>query len=154
MGADPEYLASLVREAVQGFSEHLGLAPVRLVEGEFLTRVQVGPQHLQQDGYVHAGVLSTLADHTAGYAAYSVVEPGRRILTIEFKINFLAPADAEVVECRGVVLKRGRQVVVTEAEVFALRGGSRTLCAKALLSMANVPGDRVRPPQARRAATP
>jgi len=127
MAADPTYLESLLRDAVQGFGGHLGIAPVRLTEGEFLTRLEVGPQHLQQNGFVHAGVQSTMADHTAGFAAYSCIGPDRRILTVEFKINFLRPADADAVECLGRVLERGRSILVTEAEVFACLGTQRSL---------------------------
>ena len=85
----------LMRDAVQGFTAHCGLTPVSLEPGRFVTRVDLRDHHLQQDGFVHAGLIATLADHTAGYAAYSLVAENRRILTVEYKINFLNPARGE-----------------------------------------------------------
>jgi len=136
-------LEFLVREAVQGFTEHCGLTPVSIDPGRFVTRVSLQDHHLQQDGFVHAGLIATLADHTAGYAAYSLVSQNRRILTVEYKINFLNPARGRYVECRAEVIKPGKTLLVVESEVVALRGEKETLVAKALLTMAAVPMDKI-----------
>ncbi len=71
------------------FIRHLGIELVDVGPGHCETRLQVVPEHLQQHGSVHAGVITTLADHTAGGAARTEVPEGHDVLTIEFKINFL-----------------------------------------------------------------
>jgi len=136
-------LRFLAADAVQGFTAHCGLTPVSLQPGRFVTRVRIRECHLQQDGFVHAGLIATLADHTAGYASYSLVPPNRRILTVEYKINFLAPATGEQLECRARVIKPGTSLLVAESEVYAITGSEKRLVAKALLTMAAVPQEKV-----------
>ena len=99
----------------------------------------VSPRHLQQDGYVHAGVQATMADHTAGGAAGSLAAEGELVLTVEFKINFLRPALGERLRCRAAVLRQGRTVNVAESEVYAQRDGAEKLVAKAMVTLALVP---------------
>jgi uncharacterized protein (TIGR00369 family) len=140
---DPERARFLARDFVQGFPAHCGFGVERVEEGFFKTFCPVRPEHRQQDGFVHAGVLATLADHTAGYAAYTLVPPDRRILTIEFKINFLKPALGDRVRCRARVLSPGRTVLVTESEVFASRTGPDRLVAKATVTLMAVPANRL-----------
>jgi len=136
-------LKFLVEDAVQGFTAYCGLEPIAIEPGRFVTRVHLLAHHLQQDNFVHAGLIATLADHTAGYASYTLVPKNRRILTVEYKINFLAPARGEFLECRARVIKPGRSLLVAESEVYAVRGGEETLAAKALLTMAAVPVEKV-----------
>lgn len=118
------------------FIAHIGLELDTLAEGLCTTRLQVRPHHLQQNGVVHAGVLATLADHSAGGAAFSTLAPGHYPLTVEFKINLLRPARAGVLLCVARVLKTGRQLVVAESEVFADDVQPRRLCAKATVTLA------------------
>ena len=139
-------LKHLAEDAVKGFTAFCGLTPVSLEPGRFVTRVHLQDHHLQQDGFVHAGLIATMADHTAGYASYSLVSRNRRILTVEYKINFLAPAVGEYLECRASVIKPGKSLLVAESEVYAVRGEEETLTAKALLTMAAVPADKVPKP--------
>lgn len=136
-------LEFLKKDAVQGFTAHIGLVPVAMSAGRFVTRVRMYKDLAQQDGFAHAGLIATLADHTAGYAAYSITPPDRRILTVEFKINYLKPAAGEFVECRAKVIKPGKQILVTEAEVYAVTGRIKYMVAKALLTMAAVPNEKV-----------
>lgn len=136
-------LLALKEDSVQGFTAYCGLEPVSLEPGKFVTRVTIRDCHLQQDGFVHAGVVATMADHTAGYAAYSLAPPDRRILTVEYKINFLVPASGDYLECRSRVIKPGKTLLVTESEVYAVRGETEALVAKAMLTMAAVPQDKV-----------
>jgi len=143
MKKEKDRLRFLTADAVRGFTAHCGLIPVSLEPGRFVTRVQVQECHLQQDGFVHAGLIATMADHTAGYASYSLVPPNRRILTVEYKINFLAPAIGEHLECRAKVIKPGKNLLVAESEIYATRGSEETLVAKALLTMAAVPHEKV-----------
>src|SRR5947207_15335604 len=71
----------------------------------------------QQNGFLHAGALATVADSACGYAALSVMPPGSDVLSIEFKINMLSPAKGDVV-ARGEVIRAGRTVVVCRADVY------------------------------------
>ena len=83
----------------------------------------------QQHGFVHGGVVGMIADSAAGYAAMTVVPDGASVLTVEYKMNLLAPADGEKLIARGKVVRPGRTLIVTQAEVFAVRDGGETLCA-------------------------
>jgi len=143
MGADKERLQFLKKDSVQGFTEYIGLTAVSLKPGEFTTRIKLDEHHVQQDGFVHAGVIATMADHTAGYAAYSLVPESHRILTIEYKINYLQPAKGNSLECKARVLRPGKQILITEAEVYSVQGKAKTLVAKAMHTMASVPKDKV-----------
>ena len=78
----------LKKDYVQGFPANCGFEVERVGYGIFESRLKIGSVHQQQDGFVHAGVIATMADHTAGYAAFTTVSDKYRILTIEFKINY------------------------------------------------------------------
>lgn len=93
---------------------------------------------MQQDNFIHAGVLATLADHTAGMASLSLVPTNQIVLTIEFKINFLRPAFGNALRCRATVLKYGKSITVTESEVYTINSGEEKLVAKASVTIANV----------------
>jgi uncharacterized protein (TIGR00369 family) len=88
---------------------------------------------------VHAGVVYALADHTAGGAAGTRLGPGDDVITVENKISYLRPANADSLRCRGVVLRAGKSLVFAEAEVFARRGGEETLVAKLISTLAVIP---------------
>jgi uncharacterized protein (TIGR00369 family) len=83
----------------------------------------------QQHGFVHGGVVGMIADSAAGYAAMSVAPAGASVLTVEYKMNLMAPADGERLVARGEVVRPGRTLIVTRAEVFAIKGGKEILCA-------------------------
>ena len=83
----------------------------------------------QQHGFVHGGVVGMIADSSAGYAAMTMVPASASVLTVEYKMNLLAPADGEKLIARGQVLRSGRTLIVTKAEVFAVKAGKETLCA-------------------------
>lgn len=83
----------------------------------------------QQHGFVHGGVVGMIADSAAGYAAGTLTPADASVLTVEYKLNLLAPADGELLIAQGTVLKYGRTLTVTKAEVFAVKDGRRTLCA-------------------------
>jgi uncharacterized protein (TIGR00369 family) len=136
-------LEYLKKDAVQGFTKYLGLVPVSLEPGTFVTRLKLQKRHLQQDGFAHAGLIATMADHTAGYASFSLVPEGRRILTIEYKINYFQPAAGEFLECHGRVTKPGKNILFTEADVYSVSGKRKKLVAKAMHTMASVPVARI-----------
>lgn len=83
----------------------------------------------QQHGFVHGGVVGMIADSAAGYAAMTLVPANASVLTVEYKINLLAPADGEKLIARGKVVRPGRTLIITQAEVVAVQGDQETLCA-------------------------
>ena len=141
----------LKQDFVQGFPAYCGFKVDRVAQGAFETSLAVLPHHRQQDGFVHAGVIATMADHTAGYAAFTMVTHEFRILTIEFKINYLRPAKGKAVVCRSEVIKPGRQILVSESQVFSvadldqdtISGGREPLVSKALVTLMAVPASTI-----------
>ena len=121
------------------FIGDLGVALSGLGPGWCESTLAVAPKHLQQDGYVHAGVQATIADHTAGGAAGTVARPGDLVLSVEFKINLLRPALGDRLRCRATVLRQGKTITVAESEVFARKDGEEKLVAKATVTLAHVP---------------
>lgn len=124
------------------FVVHLGIEVTEVGDGRVVAEMAVRPEHLQQNGYVHAGALATLADHSAGGAAAAAAPEGHGVLSIEFKINLLRPAVGERLRCVAVVLKAGRTVSVVESDVFSLRGQESVLVSKATVTLAIVPWAR------------
>lgn len=83
----------------------------------------------QQHGYVHGGVVGMIADSAAGFAAMTLIPSDASVLTVEYKINMMAPALGETLIARGKVLKAGRTLIVTQAEVVSINQGQETLSA-------------------------
>lgn len=83
----------------------------------------------QQDGFLHAGIIAAVADSACGYAAHSLMPPSARVLSIEFKLNLLAPAVGERIEARGRVVRAGRTITVCRADIVAITGGGEKLVA-------------------------
>ena len=83
----------------------------------------------QQHGYVHGGVVGMIADSAAGYAAMTVVAATASVLTVEYKMNLMAPADGDKLIARGHVVRAGRTLIVTQSDVFAVQNGKETQCA-------------------------
>ena len=120
------------------FVMSLGIRLVRIDPGICETELDIEPRHLQQDGFVHAGVQATMADHTAGGAAATLIEPDHIVLTVEFKINLLRAAKGERLTCRSKVLKPGSRLIVVESEVLCENEGSSKLVSKTTASIAVV----------------
>ncbi len=129
----------LQRNYVQGFPAYCGFTVTKVEDGIFESHLNVKAEHQQQDGFVHAGVIATMADHTAGYAAYTTVTENFRILTIEFKINFFKPALGNSIICKSKVINRGRKVIVAESEVFSIPDKGEKLVSKAIVTLMAVP---------------
>jgi uncharacterized protein (TIGR00369 family) len=85
----------------------------------------------QQDGYMHAGIVTTILDSACGYAAYSLMPAGSSVLSVEFKVNLLAPAKGDLVVARGEVKRSGRTLTVCTADAEA----DGKLCATMLATM-------------------
>ena len=126
----------LFKEAA--FVRDVGIQLVEVTPGYCLTTLPLEDKHLQQNGFVHAGVQATLADHTAGAAGGSLVPADKTVLSVEFKINLLRPAIGEKLVCEARVLKQGRTLTVTEAEVFVHAGEEKKLVSKATVTLAVV----------------
>jgi uncharacterized protein (TIGR00369 family) len=101
------------------FIQHMGIKLTDVSKGACKLEMTTKKEHLQQHGFVHAGVLATFADHAAGGAARSAVAQGKDVITIEFKVNFLRPAPPGKLTCDARVLRAGKTVVTAEAEVFS-----------------------------------
>lgn len=92
----------------------------------------------QQNGFLHAGISTTIADSAGGYAAYTLFEPGEDVLTSEFKMNFLAPAKGDRYVASGRVVKPGKRLSICQVEVHAYEGEQATLCVIGLLTAVRV----------------
>jgi len=124
------------------FMVDLGVEPVAVAEGRMTAVLNIALRHLQHTGQVHAGVMAALADHTMGAAAQTLAASGLWALTAELKTSMLRPGKGERLVCEAVVIKPGRSISFTEAEVFAESGGARLLVMKASATMALVPAER------------
>jgi len=120
------------------FISDLGIELESVGEGECVTTLELKDRHLQQDGYVHAGVHATIADHTAGVAAATLLREHQMVLPVEFKIIPLRPAGGERLICRAEVLKPGRRFSVVESEVSCVDDGEERLVSKMIATIAYV----------------
>ena len=126
---DPDYAARVHASfARQIFMVTLGARLTRLEPG--LCEIEFDHAHAltQQHGYVHAGATASIADSAGGYAAYTLMPAGSSILSVEFKVNLLAPARGQRFLARGTVVRPGRRLSVCEIEVEAWDDGRATRC--------------------------
>lgn len=121
------------------FIQQLGPRLVRVGPGECDATLDLQPPHLQHDGFVHAGVQSTLADHTAGAAAATLIRSGQIVLTAEFKISLLRAARGDRLRCFARVLKPGSRLIFAESEVHCDAPDGSRLVSKASVTLAVVP---------------
>jgi uncharacterized protein (TIGR00369 family) len=121
------------------FVRSLGIELVSFGSAWCETRVPIMPALQQQHGFVHAGVLMTLADHTCGGAAATTVRAGQDVITVENKISFLRPASGPILFCRAQVLRTGESLIFVEAEVTSERATGRVIVAKASSTLAVIP---------------
>lgn len=130
--------AEVTRAALlnQPLSEHLGITLSGVGPGWFETVLPILKIHLQHDGIVHGGVIATLADLGIAMAAHTLVADGDRVVTVEFKINYLRAVIGDSVRCRAEVIRPGRTVTVSEASLWVRRDGTEVLVAKAMGTVA------------------
>jgi uncharacterized protein (TIGR00369 family) len=128
--ADPRY-ADRVRAsfARQGAMHLIGAELVAVAPGYCAIALVPRPEIAQQHGYVHAGVVGAIVDSAGGYAGFTLFPTDASILTVEYKLNLLAPAAGDRLVAEGFVVKPGRTLVITRGEVHAERDGTRTLVA-------------------------
>lgn len=113
----------------QGLMRHLGARLTHVAPGCVHIALDSRPEVTQQHGYVHAGATSAIADSAGGYAALTLFPEDAEVLTVEYKINLLAPAVGARIEAVGTVLKHGRTLTVCQLAVFGVRDGQKTLVA-------------------------
>ena len=124
----------------QGAMALIGARLLDLRPGYCALALTPRPETSQQHGYVHAGILATLVDSAGGYAGYSLFPENASVLTVEFKLNLLAPAQGERIVAEGFVVKSGRTLTITRGEVHAERDGARTLVAIMQQTLMAMPG--------------
>ena len=105
----------------------LGTEMSRCEPGFVELRQPVTPVTLQHHGYVHGGVLSTLMDIAGGHAAQTLMGADDSVLTVEFKINLLAPGDGEALRAEGHVVRPGKRITVCRMDLYAVKDGVETL---------------------------
>jgi uncharacterized protein (TIGR00369 family) len=121
--------------ARQGLMAHLGAELVSLEPGEVVIRVPFRRELTQQHGYFHAGVTGAIADSACGYAAFTLMGAEDSVLTVEYKMNLLAPADGEELVARARVVRSGKTLKVCMADVFVRKGGVENYCATVLATI-------------------
>ena len=131
-----------VRESfvLQGAMTTLGAQLTHVAPGEVDISFVWAAALTQQHGFIHAGMLSTALDSACGYAGFSLMPADAGVLTIEFKINLLAPARGQRFRCEGRVLKPGRTIVVAEGRAYAINDGQEKLCATMQCTLMAVQG--------------
>jgi uncharacterized protein (TIGR00369 family) len=121
--------------ARQGYMAHLRAALTRLEPGRVEIEVGFRPELSQQHGFFHAGVTASIADTAGGYAGFSLFPANSSVLTVEFKINLVAPAKGERLRAVGHVVKPGRTLAICDLKVFAIAGEREVLCATGLQTL-------------------
>lgn len=145
---DPDY-AARVRDsfARQGAMAHLGAVLHAIEPGRVEIDLPFRPELSQQHGYFHAGMVSTVADSAGGYAAYTMFPVNSSVLTVEFKVNLIAPADGERVRAVGQVIRSGRTLTICELKAYVLKQGKETQCLHGMATLMCLAGRSDAAPQ-------
>ncbi|MFN3953323.1 MAG: PaaI family thioesterase [Pararhodobacter sp.] len=136
--------------ARQGFMTHLNAKLEVPAAGACDIRILFGPRVAQQHGYFHGGVVGALADAAGAYAGFTLLPSTATILTVEYKVNLIAPARGDILVARGRVLKGGRTLIVVRSDVSTSEKGVETVCATALVTMMALDGRPDGPPSTSR----
>ncbi len=126
----------------QTFMHSIGALIEDIEPGKVTVRLLARDDLLQQHGFFHGGLVGTIADNAGGYAGFTLLRPEDSILTVEYKLNIMAPAVGDEIVAIGEVIRPGRTLSVCRSEVYAVIGGERKLCAAMLgtfMAMANSP---------------
>ena len=132
---------SFAQEIEQSFAKQtimglIGAELIRVEPGLIEIRLPYRADLAQQHGYLHAGIVTTIADSACGYAAYSLMPPNSEVLSVEFKVNLLRPAKGETFSAVAEVVKPGKTLTVVRADVFGMdHEGKRELVATMLGTM-------------------
>jgi uncharacterized protein (TIGR00369 family) len=135
----PDYRSKVEQSfASQKFMEHIGAELVDVQPGYCEMHVPFNENLTQQNGFFHAGVISTVADNVGGYASLSLMKEHSMVLSVEFKVNLMRPGAGEKLIGKGQVLKYGKTLTVCKADVFIVKDGVEKLCAAAQLTMIEI----------------
>jgi uncharacterized protein (TIGR00369 family) len=126
--------------AKQTFMATLGARLAHVAPGEVDIEIRFDDRLTQQHGFVHAGVTTSIADSACGYAALTLMPEDAAVLSVEYKVNLLAPAVGERLVARGRVKKAGRTLTVCTADVVAEKAGEETVVTTMLATMMTVRG--------------
>lgn len=127
---NPEFAADVRKSfAAQSIMQSIGAQLSRVEPGVVEISLPYRKDLTQQNGYLHAGIITTIADSAAGYAAFTLMPAGASVLSVEFKVNLLRPASGEMFLARAEVIKAGKTLTVVRADVFGISGNERTLVA-------------------------
>jgi uncharacterized protein (TIGR00369 family) len=126
--------------AKQAAMATVGARIARAAPGEFDVEFGYDAALTQQHGFIHAGILATVLDSACGYAAYTLMDDDSGVLSVEFKVNLMAPARGERFVARARVVRPGRTVTVCTADAFAVADGRETVVATMLGTMMAVRG--------------
>jgi uncharacterized protein (TIGR00369 family) len=129
---NPDFEQTII-EKMKGnhFMNHLGFKATSIQAGIIEGYLEIEEHHKQQIGFLHGGVTATLADLTAGFACFTLVQKGQSVVTAEMKISYLNPGIGSKAFCKGYVLKAGQKLYFAEAEIFTENNGVLTFIAKA-----------------------
>lgn len=137
---NPNYVDDIHKSfASQGILRLLGAKLERIEPGYVEVSLPFRQELTQHTGFFHAGATTTIADTAAGYAAFTLIPPQMTVLSVEFKINLLNPAQGERLLARGRVLKSGRTLSVCEASVIVYKENQAIECAHMLQTMITLP---------------
>ncbi|HIM41696.1 MAG TPA: PaaI family thioesterase [Rhodospirillales bacterium] len=127
---DPDF-AERVRKSfdAQGIMDHIGATLTLIEPGVCEIELPYSDAVSQQHGFFHGGVIGTIADSAGGYAAFGLMDAEDGILTVEYKLNLMAPADGDLLVARGQVVRAGRTLTVARAEVGVVKNGVEVACA-------------------------
>ena len=127
---DPNY-ETRVRSSFekQDVMKTIGASLVKMTPGEVVIEFSYDKSLTQQNGYIHAGVVTTIVDSACGYAAYTLMPADSEVLTIEYKVNFMSPAKGETFKGIGKVLRSGRTITVCSGDVIAVEGDKERVVA-------------------------
>lgn len=127
---DPDFAARVRRSfARQAAMRLIGAEIAALAPGHCEIRLPYRPELSQQHGFFHGGVIGMIADSAGGYAAFTLMPADSSVLTVEYKMNLLAPGDGELLIADGQVLRAGRNLVISRAEVYVVKDGGEVHCA-------------------------
>ncbi|MEK7723166.1 MAG: PaaI family thioesterase [Acidobacteriota bacterium] len=126
-----------VREsfATQTVMQFIGAELTRIEAGKVEIELPYRKDLTQQNGFLHAGIITTIADSACGYAAFSLMPKGAGVLSIEFKVNLLSPAIGEKFIAKGRVLRAGKTIFVVQGDVFAVKEGQEKMVSTMLGTM-------------------
>jgi uncharacterized protein (TIGR00369 family) len=133
-GADRIKQLAAIME-LPGFPKSAGMRVVSAEPGKVTMALAKRPELCQFFGHFHGGVITALADHAAGACATSSMPDGKIAVTVEIKINFLAPADGEEMIARAETIQGGSTIAVVKVEVASLKAGAERICAFATATM-------------------